>query len=171
MGCRDAVASGLHWKPFARMMAACIRLGSSLADFWSSGSTRCKDCFDPSQRETEWKAGPEPSDPALACLCKASPSRPGRLLSCLLVDIPQPFMFKSSRWWCCWRGVMARSPYRPWRSSELSRAARAAPRTQLTEFAGKPYPRSSIFSALFHSFCSYGFSTLFQCLFLCVQAS
>ena len=46
-----------------------------------------------SRRETEWKAGPEPSDPALACLCKASPSRPGRLLSCLLVDIPQPSMF------------------------------------------------------------------------------
>ena len=47
MGCRDAVASGLHWKPFARMMDACICRASSLAHFWSSGSTRCKGWLDP----------------------------------------------------------------------------------------------------------------------------
>ena len=90
MGYRDAVARGLYWKPFARMIDACIRPASSLADFWSSGSIAAKAGWIPTGNRVESRARDLRS---CSCLCKASPSRPGRLLSCLLVDIPQPSMF------------------------------------------------------------------------------
>ena len=90
MGYRDAVARGLYWKPFARMIDACIRPASSLADFWSSGSIAAKAGWIPTGNRVESRARDLRS---CSCLCKASPSRPGRLLSCLLVDIPQPSTF------------------------------------------------------------------------------
>ena len=65
-----------------------------------------------------------------------------------------------------WRdGALTVSPVAKLRAHQR-RAARRAHSSSDTEFAGKPYPRSFIFSALFHSFCSYGF---FCSLFLWVH--
>ena len=179
MGYRDAVARGLYWKPFARMIDACIRPASSLADFWSSGSIAAKAGWIPTGNRVESRARDLRS---CSCLCKASPSRPGWLLSCLLVDIPQPSMFDRGPHLkrrfkklavvllLAWRDVaLTISPV-----AKLRAQRRAAPRAlnrghstaDDTEFAGKPYPRSFIFSGLFHSFCSYGF---FCSLFLWVH--
>ena len=73
MGCRDAVARGLHWKPFARMMIdACIRPASSLAEFWISGSTRCKD----RDGKPSGKQGQSPPILLLSLQGVAIPSRP-----------------------------------------------------------------------------------------------
>ena len=75
MGYRDAVARGLHWKPFARMIDACIRQASSLADFWSSGSTRCKGWLDPDGKPSG-KQGQGPPILLLSLQGVALPSRP-----------------------------------------------------------------------------------------------
>ena len=112
-----------------------------------------------------------------SCLCKASPSRPGRLLSCLLVDIPQPFMFD--------RGPhlkLAVVVLLAWRDGALNVSpvaklrAQQSPRRTAAHSTDDRVRRKTV-SALVHFFCAFSlflfvrlFFSVFFSVYICLFA-